>query len=150
MKMRVMALLALSAVIAIEPLSAQRAGQASNPFATAKVITCSFPTYAATRRSGPSVEVLTGTQDFSFQIDSFDFRRNRARLVATGTVPVSMLSSPTGLTIIEQTPAGNVNVTTVFSGGASDGSFLSVHSRHLGELDAPPRPSQAYGTCQAK
>jgi hypothetical protein len=147
MKIRVIGLVVLALAA---PASAQKPAVLQGPLATAKILTCSFPTYAATRRTGDTVEVINGSQDFSFQIDSFDFRRNRARVVATGTVPVTMIAAPTGLTIIEQTPAGNVNITTVFSGGAAGRVFLAVHSRHLGEIDAPPRPSQAHGKCEVQ
>ena len=97
-------------------------------------------------------EVLGGSQDFSFQIDSFDFRRNRAQLVGTTSIPVTLLVTPMGLSIIEQTIAGNLTVTTIYSGtatGGDGGTYLAVHSRHLGkDMDLPARASQAYGTCQ--
>ncbi len=64
---------------------------------------------------------------------------------------MTLLVTPTGLNVIEQTLAGNLTVTTIFSGTASgEGrTYLAVHSRHLGkDMDLPARASQAYGTCQ--
>jgi hypothetical protein len=133
----------------VVPASARQTPAAKDPLATAKSLRCSFPNYAAVRWVGMAGEVLGGKQDFSFQIDSFDFRRNRAQLVGATSMPVTLLVTPTGLSVIEQTPAGNLTVTTVFSGTASeDKTYQAVHSRHLGkETDLPARASQAYGSC---
>jgi hypothetical protein len=138
-------LLALAA-----PLGAEQQPTAPSPLASAKSLRCSFPNYAAVRWNDTTGEVLGGTQTFSFQIDSFDFRRNRAQLVGDSTTPVTMLVTPTGLSVIEQTLAGNLTVTTVFAGTAGEGrTYLAVHSRHLGkDVDLPARASQAYGTCE--
>jgi hypothetical protein len=146
MRVGIVALLVFASGLVV-PTGAQRPATLQGPLASAKALVCSFPTFAATRRTDAAVEVLTGSQDFSFQIDSFDFRRNRARIVGAGTTPVTMLATPTGINVIEQTPAGNLNMTTIFVGGGQGNSFLSVHSRHLGEMDAAPSPSQAYGSC---
>ena len=146
MRIRVAALLAFTFVA---PASAQRAPTLQGPLATAKALKCSFPTFAAVRWADAGPEAIGGTQEFSFVIDSFDVKRNRARLVADGSTLVSLLTTPTGLSVIEQTPAGNLTVTTVFAGTAGEGrSYLSVHSRHLGDPDAAPRASQAYGRCE--
>jgi hypothetical protein len=73
--------------------------------------------------------------------------------LATGLVasylglPVSLLSSQVGITVIEQTLIGNVNMTTVFAAGGHDDTRLAVHSRHFGDPTELPSVSQAYGTC---
>jgi hypothetical protein len=133
------------------PASAQRANTPQDPLASAKSVSCSFPNYAAVKWNGTTGEVLGGSQTFTFQIDSFDFRRNRAQLIGTSSIPVTLLVTAMGLSIIEQTIAGNLTVTTIYSGTSTgDGkTFLAVHSRHLAkDLDLPARASQAYGTCQ--
>jgi hypothetical protein len=133
------------------PASAQRSTTPQDPLASAKSVRCTFPNYAAVKWNGTTGEVLGGSQDFSFQLDSFDFRRNRAQLVGTTATPVTLLATPMGLNVIEQTLAGNLTVTTVFSGTATGGggTYLAVHSRHLAkDMDLPARASQAYGTCQ--
>jgi hypothetical protein len=135
------------------PVSAQRSNAPTpqDPLASAKSVSCAFPNYAAVKWNGTTGEVLGGSQSFSFQIDSFDFRRNRAQLVGTSSIPVTLLVTPMGLSIIEQTIAGNLTVTTIYSGTATgEGkTYLAVHSRHLAkDMDLPARASQAYGTCQ--
>lgn len=148
MRIRVATLIALALAV---PAGAQRASGPQDPLASAKIVRCTFPTYAAVKWNGTAGEAIGGSQDFSFQLDSFDFKRNRAQLVGNTSTPVTLLVTPTGLNVIEQTLAGNFTVTTVFSGTSSgDGkTFLAVHSRHLGkDMDLPPRASQAYGTCQ--
>lgn len=129
----------------------QKPAAAENPLTAAKSVQCSFPNYAAVKWNGTTGEVLGGSQDFSFQVDSFDFRRNRAQMVGAATIPVTLLTTPTGLHVIEQTLGGNITVTTIFAGTSSgDGrTYLAVHSRHLGkDGELPARASQAYGTCQ--
>lgn len=148
MTIRVATLIVLALAV---PAGAQRASDTQDPLASAKSVRCTFPNYAAVKWNGTTGEVLGGSQDFSFQINSFDFRRNRAQLVGTTETPVTLLVTPTGLNVIEQTLAGNLTVTTVFSGTSTgEGrTFLAVHSRHLGkDVDLPARASQAYGTCQ--
>jgi hypothetical protein len=94
---------------------------------------------------------VTGTQDFSFQVDSINYRRNEARLVATGSALVTMILTQTGMNLVEKTQIGNLNVTTIFANGGQGQDFPAVHSRHLGDVDAaPPRTSQAYGRCTAQ
>jgi hypothetical protein len=148
MSIRVATLIVLALAV---PASAQRATAPQDPLATAKRVRCTFPTYAAVKWNGNEGEVLGGTQDFSFQLDQFDFRRGRAQLVGTTAIPVTLLVTPMGLSVIEQTLAGNLTVTTVFSGtGSGEGSrtYQAVHSRHLAkDMDLPARASQAYGTC---
>ena len=134
----------------VVPASAQQTPAPKDPLASAKSLRCTFPNYAAVRWTGTTGEVLGGKQDFSFQIDSFDFRRNRAQLVGDTSTLVTLLVTPTGLNVIEQTAAGNITVTTVFSGTAAEGAaYQAVHSRHLGkDADLPARASQAYGSCE--
>ena len=148
MTLRVATLIVLALAV---PAGAQRESAPQDPLASAKSVRCTFPNYAAVKWNGTTGEVLGGKQEFSFELDSFDFRRNRAQLVGTTSMPVTLLVTPTGLSVIEQTLGGNVTVTTVFSGTASgEGrTYLAVHSRHLGkDMDLPARASQAYGTCQ--
>ena len=150
MRTRVATLIVLALAFAL-PASAQRSDAPADPLASAKSIRCTFPNYAAVKWNGTVGEVLGGAQDLSFQLDSFDFRRNRAQLVGTTTTLVTLLVTPMGLNVIEQTLSGNLTVTTVFSGTASgEGrTYLAVHSRHLAkDMDLPARASQAYGTCQ--
>ena len=150
MRSSIIALFALASAVAV-PASAQRGPAApQDPLASANSLRCSFPNYAAVKWNGTTGEVLGGTQEFSFQIDSFDFRRNRAQLVGATTTPVTLLVTPTGLSVIEQTLAGNLTVTTVFSGtAATDRMYQAVHSRHLGkDTELPARASQAYGSCE--
>jgi hypothetical protein len=49
--------------------------------------------------------------------------------------------------VIEATPIGNLNVTTVFVAGGPEGKYIAVHSRHIGDPTPIPSPSQNYGTC---
>src|SRR5688572_30479210 len=113
MRIRIATLIVLALAV---PASAQRSTAPPDPLTSAKSIRCSFPNYAAVKWNGTAGEVLGGAQEFSFQLDSFDFRRNRAQLVGTATTLVTLLVTPMGLNVIEQTLAGNLTVTSIFSG----------------------------------
>ncbi|MCC7008104.1 MAG: hypothetical protein IT184_04760 [Acidobacteria bacterium] len=134
-------------VLAAAPVVAQRGRPAPGPFAAAKALTCSFPVYGAARWDGAAPQAISGTQEFSFRIEGIDYKKNQARIVAAGTVPVTVRLAETGLNVIEQTPIGNFTLTTVFSAGGDGKTFRAVHSRHIGETSDVPRTSQAYGTC---
>jgi len=130
-------------------LAGQQAGpSANNPFAGVSSLTCSFPVYATANLAGTPPQPIAQKQDFTFTLDTFDLKKLRARVVGSGgSAPASLLSSPIGVTVIEQTPIGNVNMTTVFAAGGHDDTRLAVHSRHIGDPDGLPSVSQAYGTC---
>ena len=144
-----MLLLALVVSTFAVPLAAQKAGAQQGPFATAKGFKCSFPTYDTARWTGTTAEVFTGTQEFAFQIDTFDFKKGRARIASeVGSTLASMVLTETGMNVIEQTPIGNFNLTTIFVAGGKDDTYLAANSRHNGDLKAAPRISQNYGTCE--
>ncbi len=126
-------------------------GSAPQPsIGTIKAFACSFPVYASASWTTPP-QVTSQTQDFTFRIDTIDPKKRQARVVGTGgSALASLLTTPVGVTVIEQTPLGNVNMTTVFAAGQQGRTFLAVHSRHIGDPAAPPTVSQNYGTCESQ
>ncbi len=135
---------------AAHPAAAQKAPAVPpGPFATIQTLKCSFSSYAvngwdASLKPTP----VTASEDFSFQVSIVNVKKGRARIIgATGAIEASLVISNTGLNVIEQTPAGNFTLTTVFAGGGRDGKFLAVHARHV-DLAAAPSPSQHYGSCE--
>jgi hypothetical protein len=121
----------------------------ANPLADVTAFQCTFVRFSVAKWDQEMPEILTGEDNFSLGVTGIDLRRSRARVVsATATVDVSARLAPTGLNIIEQTPAGNFVVTTIFSVAKSADTYYAVHSRHLGDLTTPPSASQYYGTCQ--
>jgi hypothetical protein len=145
MSVRILAAILLTLAV---PASAQKPVPVTGPLSTAKGLLCSFPSFGTARWGEAAPQVITGSQDFSFRVEGIDYKNKRAIIVANGNALASLLLTPTGMNIIEQTPIGNVTLTTVFSGGSRGQTFLAVHARHLGELDGPPRASQAFGSCQ--
>jgi hypothetical protein len=137
-------------VVAVGLAFAAHAAQtpARDPLFSAKHLSCSFPVYAAPVWKDGAAQVVSRAQDFNFDIDSID-KKNNARIVATGgaTAHASTIVTPTGLNVIEATPGGNLNITTIFVAGGQDGKYLAVHSRHLGDPNSAPSVSQNYGTC---
>jgi hypothetical protein len=145
--------LAVAVVLVAVPALAQEAAPPkppANPLATVTAFQCTFVRFSVARWDQDVPEILTAEDNFSLGVAGIDLRRSRARVVsATATVDVSARLAPTGLNIIEQTPAGNFVVTTIFSAAKSADTYYAVHSRHLGDLTTPPSVSQYYGTCQA-
>lgn len=150
-KSSVLAVAALAASLAAsgQTVAAQKAPAAPpSPFASMQTLKCSFSSYAVNGWRDLKPTPVTASEDFSFQIAVVNVKKGRARLVgATGTIDASLVISSTGLNVIEQTPAGNFTLTTVFAGGGQDGKYLAVHARHV-DLAAAPSPSQHYGFCE--
>lgn len=144
-------ILAVVLIAATAPLGAQKKPTAPvSPLAGAAGFRCAFPAFGTARWTGLTAAPLSGTQDFTFNIDSLDYKKGRARIVAAGAAWATMVLTGTGINIIEQTPAGNFNMTTIFSTGNEGQKFPAVHSRHLNsDTDAGmPRASQAFGSCE--
>jgi hypothetical protein len=124
---------------------------AGDPLFSARHLACSFPVYAAPVWKDGAAQVVSRAQDFAFDIDAIDTRKNKtsARIVGKGgaSAPASVMVTPIAVNVIEGTPIGNLNVTTVFVAGGSEGKYITVHSRHIGDLTSAPSPSQNYGTC---
>jgi hypothetical protein len=139
-----------SLLVALGSLAAQTAQPPAAPFAGVKALSCSFPVYATANLAGTPPQPGAQKQEFTFTLDSFDFKKMRARFVGSSgaAVPVSLLSSQIGITVIEQTVIGNVNMTTVFAAGGHDQVRLAVHSRHIGDPTELPSVSQSYGSCE--
>ncbi len=92
---------------------------------------------------------MSRAQDFTFDIDAIDTKKRSAQIVGKGgaSAHASTVVTPVGVNVIEATPIGNLNVTTVFVAGGPEGKYIAVHSRHIGDLTSIPSPSQNYGTC---
>lgn len=150
-KSGVLVLTALAACLAGtgEVAAAQKAPPLPpSPFATIQTLKCSFSSYAVNGWQDLKPNTVTAAEDFSFQISVVNVKKGRAKIAgATGTIDASLVISGTGLNVIEQTPAGNFTLTTVFAGGGQDGKFLAVHARHV-DLGKGPSPTQHYGLCE--
>lgn len=144
MKLQIAAVLVLSMAVSA---GAQKNKPAPGPLSALTSLKCAFPVFATPRLAVTPPDIVSGTQEFSFAVDSFDYKKNRARIVGSGAALVTMMVTPTAMHIIEQTPVGNMNVTTVFLSGATGKTFGAVHSRHLRDATDGTAPSQAYGTC---
>ncbi|MEO8484321.1 MAG: hypothetical protein ABI634_19080 [Acidobacteriota bacterium] len=144
------ATLAVCLMGAGKTLTAQKAPPpAPSPFASIQTLKCSFSSYAVNNWQELKPNTVTASEDFSFQISVVNVKKGRARIIgSTGAIDVALVISGTGLNVIEQTPAGNFTLTTVFAAGGQDGKFLAAHARHV-DLAAAPSPSQHYGSCEA-
>jgi hypothetical protein len=121
-----------------------------DPLFSARHLTCSFPVYAAPVWKDGAAQVVSRAQDFTFDIDAIDLKKRSAQIVGKGgaSAHASTVVTPVGVNIIEATPIGNLNVTTVFVAGGPAGKYITVHSRHIGDPSSTPSPSQNYGTCE--
>ena len=88
-------------------------------------------------------------EDFATEIvfDLVNHETGTARLVGNaGTAPVIAISGGGGVSFIEITPIGNVNMTTVYAWRNAEFGFVAVMSRHT--TVGGPSPSQLQGSCR--
>jgi len=89
-------------------------------------------------------------KEFPYLIfDSIDLKKGTARLIGNqGASDVKVIATLAGLTFIEQTDLGSVNITTVFA-SCIEGTeeYIAVHSRHI-DLGILPLLSQIHGICE--
>ena len=80
--------------------------------------------------------------------DSISPKDGTARIIGNaGVGDVIVNVSIAGITFLEETKSGNLNITTIFASYESPGSrrFVAVQSRH--QTLNGPFPSQYHGTC---
>jgi hypothetical protein len=109
------------------------------------------------RAGKPALEKSKFGEDGQMIFDTIDRKGGTALLIGNvGTVEVKVISTDKALHFVEVSPAGNLNVTTVFATrpeGVGYDEFVYVMSRHQdiglpGEL-AVLIPSQYHGKCRA-
>jgi hypothetical protein len=141
-------LLMMAVVVALAaPAGAQR--PAPSPFASAKALKCTFTSVINAEWVDGEVNLTTIPNGFSFDIGNVDLRRGRARVLGANgaSAEATLVLTGTSLNVMERTPIGNFNVTSIFAGGGSGGRFITVFSQHLGDPTAAPSAAQAYGAC---
>ena len=123
--------------------------RASEDLFKAQTLSCSFPKFASADWDNSTLSTrLKEGQDFKIIFDRIDLAAGTARILGTAAdAAVSVLRGSFSISIVEVTPAGTPNVTTIFTHLDGDLRFAAVHSRHL-EIDGP-LPSQNYGSCEA-
>ncbi|WP_041280387.1 hypothetical protein [Desulfosudis oleivorans] len=115
----------------------------------AKCLKCNFQEGVSTSWPGKEINVESCQWKSETVFDAMNIRQARARVIGNqGTSDVMLLGSPSGLTFLESTCAGNMIFTTVFpfyKPGTDE--FCAVMSRHM-NLTNKALPSQYYGTCK--
>ena len=109
---------------------------------------CAFYWYASVDWDAdePDADIAT-EEDFIFQIDAIDLSGGTARMIGnSAAADLNLISGADRLSFMELTPIGAINLTTVYAWRDSEGSFKSVHSRHIAIRG--PFPSQHYGRCE--
>ena len=122
---------------------------------SARSLYCEFPTAVNaewSRNSEPELSTTTG-EDFSLRFILIDLEAGSAQFVGSiGDTRVAAIKGglealgEAAITFVEVTPAGFVNVTSVFAASGSR-TFKAVHSRHIHVVQAPV-VSQSYGYCR--
>jgi len=80
--------------------------------------------------------------------DNIDLKQHKARLIGNaGTSDIFVQTAGESLHLLETTPSGNLNVTTIYIRAMAAGDLFSVHSRHVGSASAP-MVSQFWGSCK--
>jgi len=106
------------------------------------------PGAVAEWKSGkPVVSLAEWGKDAAMDFDSIDVKRGTARgLGAQGSSNEVVLATESGLSFIEQTGFGNLDIVTVSTHPIED-AYPMVESRHM-QFPAGPLPSQYHGTCR--
>jgi len=146
----IVALALLAPVSTVPSLGAQILADDSSirALARARSLKCSFPWSSSADWDADDPKLKTAVQDFSFHIDAIERTKRTARIIGNaGAEDLVVLVGDDSVSFVEQTPAGAVNVTTVYAWRNKAGTFKAVHSRHTSI--GGPSPSQSYGQCQS-
>lgn len=109
---------------------------------------CEFPSMATAEWEPGGLDAsITQQEDFRFHIDGVDLPNSHARMIGNvGSADLVAIPGHGAIHFLEQAPAGNLIVTTIFA--AVNGSFPATHSRHVAIFPGTsPAVSQAYGQC---
>jgi hypothetical protein len=116
---------------------------------------CEFPVTTEVDWDGQMLPTVgSGSQDMVFNIDNVDVEERSARFIGnagSSDLMVSRFATLTqeiGLTFLERTPRGGLNVIVIYPTPSTTpglGSFKAVTARHPDIFG--PYPSQAYGHC---
>jgi hypothetical protein len=95
----------------------------------------------------PSISSANDMDDLVF--DQVDLKKKKARLIGnSGASTIQIFAGFDSIHLIENTEAGNLNLTTIFipSQAVNSNFFPVVHSRHV-QTFSGPLPSQYVGQC---
>src|SRR5688500_1233407 len=116
--------------------------------AKVRSLKCAFGWYSSTDWDADEPTIKTSTLEFSRPIDGIDRGRRAARIIGNaGADDLAVVDAGDLLSFIDRTPAGAVNLTTVYAWCDRGGRFKAVHSRHT--AIGGPSPSQHYGYCES-
>ena len=118
-------------------------------FAQPMTFVCQFDHGRGTTFDNGRVENVAGNAIGRLVFDQLDPQTHTGRMVGNhGATSVFVSNGYQSLNIVEETPAGNLNITTIFLGGKdATRQAPAVHSRHI-NLGAEPYPSQSAGFCK--
>jgi len=120
----------------------------------AKTIKCYLGKGVAAEWEGEKIKIeITKWSDSpersTLIFNSIKLKEGKAHLIGNqGAGDVTVFATITGITFMERTAFGSINITTIFPIYARNSNkFIFVHSRHLSIMDQAA-PSQYYGTCE--
>ena len=108
---------------------------------------CRFATGYFSAPEGGTFETKPAGK-MEFTIAAINADQGSAQMVGNmGATPLAILRGGYTLNFLEQTPVGNINLTTVYTASDAEGRFYAVHSRHIGTAE-DAMVSQYLGSCQ--
>ena len=141
----------LNAAILVLVLAVSAAAQAATALRRAESLYCKFKdgSFTSWTKGKPVVEldVMTESGDPTV-FHSIDLKAGTAKMMGNmGSGSIGVITTASGITFIEPTSSGNMNITTVFAGFVGNSKrFFAVHSRHFFAF-GQARPSQYHGIC---
>ena len=130
------------------PLLLASSSAAQQSIASTRSWRCEFPTLATTHWQGDQPSPSLEKQTFSFHIDDVNHAKSTARVIGNvGANDLIVIQGSGVVHFLENTPSGNLIITTIFQSNTNAAKLKAVHSRHVYILTQPV-PSQAYGYCE--
>ncbi|QWE06384.1 hypothetical protein [Polynucleobacter sp. JS-JIR-5-A7] len=121
----------------------------TNVFGQSQSFRCNFSDGLSTNwDSGkPSSKRTSDMSELIF--DQIDIKKGTGRMIGnSGSETVQVLKGDSSTHIVERTPSGNMNITTIFNPTQKYSDLYPVvHSRHI-NLMSGPFPSQYVGLCK--
>ena len=121
----------------------------TNVFGQSQSFRCNFSDGLSTNwDSGKPSSVKDGRMS-EMIFDQVDVKKGTGRMIGnSGSETVQVLKGDGSTHIVERTPSGNMNTTTIFNSTQKNSDLYPVvHSRHI-NLMGGPFPSQYVGLCK--
>ena len=121
----------------------------TNVFGQSQSFRCNFSDGFSTNWDSGKASSVRGGKMAEMVFDQLDTKNGTGRMIGNaGVENVQVIRGDGSIHILERTPTGNLNITTIFGPiQKNPNEFPVVHSRHINIMGGP-FPSQYVGLCK--